>query len=84
MPRVRDGLILNCQRVNSLDRKSSINFPGMVVVVFADGRSLGMRHGKSVLRLKPGVEIYDADGKLVFFTREAVTSITLDGTPIAT
>lgn len=41
-----------------------------------------MPHGKSALRLKPGVEIYDAIGKLIFYFKLEVLTITVNGQPL--
>ena len=56
----------------------------MVVVVFAaDGRSMAMPQGRSVCHLKPtGVEIYDADGKLLYQSNLEVRSVTVSVQPI--
>ena len=56
----------------------------MVVVVFASGRRLIVFEGKSALRLKPGVKVYDATGELLFQSDSEVLSVTVNGQPITT
>ena len=55
----------------------------MVVVVFSAGRRLILFEGKSARRLNPGVEVYNATGKLLFFySHLEVLSVTLNGQAI--
>ncbi len=55
-----------------------------VIVVFADGRQVTLADGKSAQLLKPGVEIYNASGKVLFRSKLEVLSVTVNGSPIAT
>ena len=57
---------------------------GMVVVVFSAGRRLILFDGKSARRLNPGVEVYNATGKLLFYSHLEVLSVTLNGQAITT
>ena len=50
-----------------------------VVVVFVDGRQVTLADGKSAHLLKPGVEVYDAAGKVLFRSKLEVLSVTLNG-----
>jgi hypothetical protein len=56
----------------------------MVVVVFASGRRLILFDGESALRLRPGVKVYDAIGKVLFRSDLEVLSVTVNGQPITT
>ena len=50
-------------------------------MVFADGRQLTLAVGKSAHRLKPGVEVYDAAGKVLFRSKLEVLSVMV-GQPV--
>jgi hypothetical protein len=51
-----------------------------VEVVFADDRRrLTLADGKSAHFLKPGVEVYDAAGKVLFRSKLEVLSVTVNG-----
>lgn len=47
--------------------------------MFADGRRLELTNGKSARGLKPGVEVYDAAGKLLFRSRLEVLFVIVNG-----
>jgi hypothetical protein len=57
---------------------------GVVVVFAADGRQVTLADGKSANLLKPGVEVYDAAGKVLFRSKLEVLSVTVSGQQIAT
>jgi len=48
-------------------------------VVFADGRQVTLADGESVHFLKPGVEVYDLAGKVLFQSKLEVLSVTVNG-----
>ncbi len=50
-----------------------------VVVVFADGRQVTVANGKSAHLLKPGVEVHDETGKVLFRSKVEVLSVTVNG-----
>ena len=51
-----------------------------VVVVFAaDGRKVTLADGKSAHLLKPGVEVYDVAGKVLFRSKLEVLSVMVNG-----
>jgi len=51
------------------------------VVFAADGRQMTLANGKSAHFLKPGVEVCDTAGKVLFRSRLEVLSITVHGQP---
>ncbi len=55
---------------------------GVVVVFAADGRKLTFADGKSARLLKPGVEVSDAAGKVLFRSKLEVLSVTLYEQPV--
>jgi hypothetical protein len=53
-----------------------------VVVVFTDGRQMTLANGKSAHFLKPGVEVCDTAGKVLFRSRLEVLSVTVHWQPV--
>ena len=56
----------------------------MVGVVFRSGRRFVFFDGEAAVRLKPGVEVYDATGKLLFCSQLEVLSVLVNGQRITT
>ena len=48
----------------------------------ADGRRVILADGNSAHLLKPGVEVYDATGKVLFRSRLEVLSVMVNGQPV--
>ena len=57
-------------------------YPPMVAVQFVGGRRLLLIDGTSMLRLKPGIDVYDANGKLLFHSSVEVLSVKVDPLPV--
>ena len=57
---------------------------GVVVVFAADGRQMTLADGKSAKLLKPSVEVYDGNRKLLFRSKLEVLSVTVNGEPVTT
>ena len=55
---------------------------GVVVVFAADGRHVTLADGKSAHLLKPGVEVYDAAGRVLFRSKLEVLSVRMNGQPV--
>ena len=53
-----------------------------VVVVFTDGRQMTLANAKSAHFLKPGVEVCDTAGKVLFRSRLEVLSVRVHGQPV--
>jgi hypothetical protein len=51
----------------------------MVGVVFACGRRFVKFDGEAAIRLKSGVEIYNANGDVIFYSEMEVHSLKLNG-----
>ena len=51
----------------------------MVGVVFRCGRRFVIFNGEAAVLLKPGVEVYDAAGKLLFYSQLEVLSVVVNG-----
>ena len=54
----------------------------MVLVIFASAKRLELPKGMAALRLNPGVEVYDADGNVMFGSTLEVISVSVDGRAI--
>jgi len=52
------------------------------VVFAADGRRVTLADGNSAHRLKPGVEVCDAAGKVLFRSKLEVLSVMVNGQPL--
>ena len=52
------------------------------MVFAADGRQMALANGKSAHFLKPGVEVCDAAGKVLFRSKLDVLSVTVHGEPV--